>query len=107
MPLATNAADVGRGQGKLHLVGVGVKDAVEGFDQAAGLFHRVVVVVVGVFDVDGVDDDVESALLGAGVVEQTRLLDFPRVDALMEDGRDDVHVSVDDDGFVVESGGVD
>ena len=107
MPFATDAAHVGGSEGQLHLVGVGIEHAIEDLDQTAGLLHRVVVVVVGVLDVDVVHHDIKAALPGAGVVEEAGFLDLPGVDALMEDRRDDVNVTVHYDGFVVQFGCVD
>ena len=107
LALGNNAPHVSGSKRQFHLVGVCVQHPIERLDQPASLLHRVVVVVVGVLDIDRVDDNVEPPLLGASVVEQPRLLNLPRVDLLVKDRRDDVDMAVDDDRLIVQLGRID
>ena len=98
-----NPPDILRGKRQLHPAGIRFKDSVEGFDQTQSLFDRVVVLVVGILDVEMFDGHIEPTLFRAGIVEAPDRLHTPGIDALVEDRIDHVHVPVDHDQLVVQA----
>src|SRR5207247_2362697 len=89
---ACNPPHVGRRQGQLHLVTVRIQHAIEGLNQTASLFDRVVIPGVSVINIEVLNDYIEPTLFRAGIIKGSRWLNFPWVDTLIENRVSDVNM---------------
>ena len=102
LPVGHDPAHIPGIQRQFHPLRIGFQDPVEGLDQSARLFDRVVVGVVRILDVEVLNGDVQPPLPSSRVIEGPRDLLLPGVDSLMYDCVHHVDMAVHDEGIVVQ-----